>query len=87
MATVGYGDLFPETAMGRFVAVAVMLAGIGLLALVTGAVAEQFLKGDVEEIEETVEQEHGEAAGVEHQLRALNQRLDRIEALIARERR
>jgi voltage-gated potassium channel len=86
MTTVGYGDLFPETAMGRIVGVTVMLVGIGLLALVTGAVAEQFIKADVKEIEEAGEQAQQETAGVEDQLRAMNERLDHLEALIARER-
>jgi voltage-gated potassium channel len=86
MTTVGYGDVFPETAMGRFVGATIMLIGIGLLALVTGAVAEQFVKHDAADIEENVKQEQREAAGVEDQLRAVNERLDRIEALISPER-
>jgi voltage-gated potassium channel len=86
MTTVGYGDVFPETAMGRFVGATIMLIGIGLLALVTGAVAEQFVKGEVKEIEEAVEQEQRDAAGVEDRLAELNDRLDRIEALIVRQR-
>jgi voltage-gated potassium channel len=86
MTTVGYGDLFPKTTMGRFVGVTVMVVGIGLLALLTGAVAEQFLKAEVAETEETGEQVEQEAAGVEDQLREVNDRLDRLEALIARDR-
>jgi len=82
MTTVGYGDVFPETAMGRFVGATIMLIGIGLLALVTGAVAEQFLKGGADELEDAVEHEQQEARRVAEELRALNERLDRMEALI-----
>lgn len=63
-----------------------MLIGIGLLALVTGAVAEQFVKRDAGANEETVEQAQRDAVRVETQLRELNERLDHLEALIARER-
>jgi voltage-gated potassium channel len=40
ITTVGYGDLSPGTTAGRFLAGAVMLMGIGLIAVLTGAVAE-----------------------------------------------
>lgn len=86
MTTVGYGDLFPKTATGRFVGAAVMVVGIGVIALVTGAVAEQFLKRDVEEVEQAIEQEQQEVGDVATELRAVRERLDRIETMIARDR-
>lgn len=39
VTTVGYGDLFPVTTTGRLVAVALMIAGITLLGVVTATLA------------------------------------------------
>ena len=45
VTTVAYGDIYPTTAMGRLVATVVMTAGIGFVALLTGALAQRFLYG------------------------------------------
>lgn len=42
LTTVGYGDVFPETALGRFAAGLVALAGVGIVALPTGILASSF---------------------------------------------
>jgi voltage-gated potassium channel len=47
MTTVGYGDLSPQTGAGKALASAVMLVGIGFVAILTGAIAERFLKPDI----------------------------------------
>ncbi|MFO7751426.1 MAG: ion channel [Desulfobacteraceae bacterium] len=44
MATVGYGDISPETAGGRAVAIFVMIAGIGLLGVLTATIASMFIE-------------------------------------------
>lgn len=44
VTTVGYGDRYPTTGVGRLVAVALMLAGIALLGVVTATVAAWFVE-------------------------------------------
>lgn len=42
--TVGYGDISPETSIGRVIAVLLMVFGIGLIGMVTSSIATYFLK-------------------------------------------
>ncbi|HVY03703.1 MAG TPA: ion transporter [Caulobacterales bacterium] len=42
LTTVGYGDVYPETALGRVAAALVALAGIGIVAMPTGILASSF---------------------------------------------
>jgi voltage-gated potassium channel len=46
VTTVGYGDLYPHTVPGRIVAIALMLVGIGFLAVLTATVASHFVQVD-----------------------------------------
>jgi voltage-gated potassium channel len=39
VTTVGYGDLYPATAEGRLVALALMIGGLGLIGFTTGSLA------------------------------------------------
>ncbi len=54
VTTVGYGDISPETDGGRIIAIAVMVVGIGFVALLTAAAAERFMRRSTR----TVELEH-----------------------------
>jgi voltage-gated potassium channel len=44
VTTVGYGDRFPTTSMGRVLAVCLMLVGISLVGVVTASVAAWFVR-------------------------------------------
>ena len=44
MTTVGYGDIVPQTALGRILATAVMLLGFGIIAIPTGIVTVEGLR-------------------------------------------
>jgi voltage-gated potassium channel len=46
VTTVGYGDLYPHTVAGRIIAMALMLLGIGFLAVLTATVASHFVQVD-----------------------------------------
>jgi voltage-gated potassium channel len=92
MTTVGYGDPSPHTAGAKLVAVLLMTTGIGIIALVTGAIAERFVRPtvqrDVELAEEQIAAEVGLAEGdVARELREIMDRLARVEAAISRQRR
>lgn len=46
VTTVGYGDFFPVTTQGRYVAAVLMVIGIGMVGAVTAAVATTLLTQD-----------------------------------------
>lgn len=84
MTTVGYGDISPQSDLGRGIAIVVMVVGIGFLSLLIGAVAERFVAGDVRE--QVTDTEHvlvGEIDASETEiraeLRAIAQRLRELE--------
>ncbi len=76
VATVGYGDRFPTTTEGRLVAAGLMVAGIGLLAVVTAALASWF----VDRIGRAEEQTRGNIAELAEEVRGLRLALDRRSA-------
>ncbi len=53
VTTVGYGDTYPVTVVGRLVAFALMLVGISLLGVITASVAAWFV-GGTREVEDEV---------------------------------
>ena len=43
MTTVGYGDLAPQTGLGQFISVVLMILGYGVLAVPTGIVSSEMM--------------------------------------------
>jgi len=87
MTTVGYGDLQPTTPETKGLAIAVMLVGIGFVAVLTGAIAERFLAPDVEAIDADVQEELATDEAILQELRALSSRLAGLEETLARRQR
>jgi voltage-gated potassium channel len=46
LTTVGYGDIVPMTALGKFVASAIMILGYGIIAIPTGLVGVEMAKAE-----------------------------------------
>ena len=42
MTTVGYGDMYPQTLLGRIFAIIIMLSGISFIAIITGTISSIF---------------------------------------------
>jgi voltage-gated potassium channel len=84
MTTVGYGDEFPLTTLGRIVAMALMLVGIGFIAILTGAIAERFLASEIEDAVEAAEEVEATDVEVLAELKEIRSRLDRLETRLGR---
>jgi voltage-gated potassium channel Kch len=79
VTTVGYGDHVPTTAAGMLVAALVMLLGLAFLSVVTAAITSSFV---ARATEERTRRAGGGAPATEHDVRNIEERLDRIEALL-----
>jgi voltage-gated potassium channel len=49
ITTVGFGDRYPITTEGRFVAILLMTTGVGLFGTFTGYIASLFISDNLEE--------------------------------------
>lgn len=94
ITTVGYGDYYPVTALGKLIAAGLMLAGIALLGVVTGSIASWFVEkfGGMEQTVERAgeassqsaaeaERLRGEIASLTSEIAALRERLSDGSAL------
>ena len=83
VTTVGYGDVTPKHFAGRIVAAFVMLEGIAFLLIIIAAITSTFVERAQREQEEKEEKEEGKVEDrIDAKLDALNERLDRVEALL-----
>lgn len=86
VTTVGYGDVTPKHFAGRIVAAFVMLEGIAFLLIIIAAITSTFVERAQREHQKQEEKEEKEEGKVEDRidakLDALNERLDRVEALL-----
>ena len=84
ITTVGYGDEFPKTDMGRALGMALMVIGIGFVAVLTGALAGRFLAARIEETQEELSDAFEEAElDVLGELHEIAERLNTLERRLA----
>ncbi|MGZ6690406.1 MAG: potassium channel family protein [Solirubrobacteraceae bacterium] len=74
VTTVGYGDVTPKQADGRFIGAVVMLAGIGFLAVITASVTASLIESSRRRFAAESE------VDVTRRLEEISDRLARIEA-------
>jgi voltage-gated potassium channel Kch len=83
VTTVGYGDVTPKHAAGRFVGAVVMLEGIAFLAITTAVITSTFV---ARAEKERADAEGVEDAAMEDRLGArfdeLDRRFDRLESMV-----
>ncbi len=75
MTTVGYGDHYPVTTQGRFVAVGLMVGGIALIGVVTASIAS-WLIAQVRSVEKDAQ------VTLHREIESMQERLARMEALL-----
>jgi len=77
LTTVGYGDVYPVTALGRIFAAVISLAGIGVVALPAGVFASAFSdelrEREIEKLKERVEAAESENEELEAELQSPDQ--------------
>ncbi len=86
VTTVGYGDVVPDSVAGRIVGGVLMFGGIGLVSILTAALATALVAETVES-DETQSQaqsraSHPDSAAVSESLRLVEQRLAALEQLL-----
>ena len=80
LTTVGYGDIVPHTAAGRFSGIAIMFTGVGVLGVLAGSLADLF-KLDSESADSEAETPadapplHAELAALHLEVQTLERRL------------
>src|SRR3954452_20779653 len=85
VTTVGYGDVTPERAAGRLVAIAVMLEGIAFLAITTAAITSTFVaRAQRDRFASEAEADNADLTQADARFEEIAQRLDRLETMIRR---
>ena len=75
ITTVGYGDRYPVTTIGRLIAAILMTAGVGLFGTFTGYVANFF-------VEDEQEQADSDIKALIHEVRQLREKIEEMEKRI-----
>lgn len=78
ISTAGYGDKYPVTNEGRFLAILLMTAGVGLFGTATAYVATFFLEPEQKEEDEREKKILSEVRALRDKLDAIEKKLDNL---------
>jgi voltage-gated potassium channel len=79
VATIGYGDIVPQSAAGKVFGAVVILFGVGFFSLLTASFSAYFISRGEIEIEEEEEEEIYRLRDIEKRIETMEQTLQRIE--------
>lgn len=86
VATVGYGDMVPESAAGKVFGAFVILFGVGFFSLLTASFSAYFVSRGEVEIEEEEVEEINQLKDIENRIAAMEKTLKRIERRLNEDR-
>ena len=78
ITTVGYGDTFPASTQGRFIAALLMIGGVALAGVVTATLASWIVSLVEEENAEQEAATQAQVATLQQQVSELSERIDRL---------
>ncbi len=87
VATVGYGDIVPQSAAGKVFGAVVILFGVGFFSLLTASFSAYFVSRGEIEIEEEEIEEISQLKDIERRIDAMEKTLQRIEQRLNEDRR
>ena len=78
ITTIGYGDTFPVSTEGRFIAALLMIGGVALIGVVTATLASWIVSLVEEENAEQEAATQAQVAALQRQVSELSERIDRL---------
>ena len=78
ITTIGYGDTFPVSTEGRFIAALLMIGGVALIGVVTATLASWIVSLVEEESAEQEAATQAQVAALQRQVSELSERIDRL---------